>query len=62
MDWPFYLLLFYCVWLHIQAMKQRKIASDLWKTLEAHNIKPGKELGPRRGKISFKEMWTGDME
>ena len=57
------LLLFaYAFWLHFQAMKQRKNVSNLWKTLQAHGIKPGSELDPRRGKISFKEMWTGDMD
>ena len=56
------ILFAYAFWLHIQAMKQRKNVSNLWKTLNAHGIEPGPELGPRRGKISFKEMWVGDMD
>lgn len=46
----------------MEAMKQRKNVSNLWKTLNAHGIEPGPELGPRKGRISFMEMWSGDME
>jgi hypothetical protein len=55
-------LFLYATWLHMQAMKQRKNVSNLWKTLKAHGIRPGPELGPRMGKISFWEMWSGYME
>jgi hypothetical protein len=56
------LLLLYAVRLHVEAMKQRKNVSNLWKTLKAHGIHAGPELGPRMGKISFGEIWSGDME
>ena len=62
MEVAVFVLFAYAIWLHIQAMKLRKNVSNLWKTLNAHGIEPGSELGPRRGKISFKEMWTGDMD
>jgi hypothetical protein len=61
-EWAVVILFIYCAWLHIQAMKQRKNVSNLWKTLNAYGIKPGSELGPRGGRISFWETWSGDME
>jgi hypothetical protein len=65
MTWTYAVLIglgYYLVFLHMEAMKQRKNVSNLWKTLNAHGIQPGPELGPRKGRISFTEMWSGYME